>query len=81
MSNIFGSEAESPRPQTDRDRAFNDTRVLSIRKWCEVNDFSFDTGKRLIKAGKGPVITQISDRRIGITVANNRAWQKSRERV
>jgi hypothetical protein len=81
MSNIFGSEAESPRPQTDRDRALDDMRVLSIRKWCEVNGFSFDTGKRLIKGGKGPVITQISDRRIGVTLANNRAWQASRERV
>jgi hypothetical protein len=39
------------------------------------------TGKRLIKAGKGPKITQISDRRIGITVANNRRWQQSRERA
>ena len=74
-------EAESPRPQTDRDRALDDMRVLSIRKWCEVNGFSFDTGKRLIKRGQGPKITQISDRRIGITVAANREWQKSRERA
>ena len=81
MSNIFGSEAESPRPQTDRDRAFNDTRVLSIRQWCDLNGFSFDTGRRLIKRGQGPKITQISDRRIGITVGNNREWQKSRERA
>ncbi len=36
--------------------------------------------RRLIKAGKSPKITQISDRRIGITVGNNRAWQQSRER-
>jgi hypothetical protein len=81
MSNIFGSEAESPRPQTDRDRALDDMRVLSIAQWCKLNGFSFDTGKRLRKAGKGPVFTQISDRRIGVTVANNRAWQRSRERV
>jgi hypothetical protein len=32
----------------------------------------------LRKAGKGPVFTQISDRRIGVTVRNNRAWQESR---
>ena len=38
------------------------------------------TTKRLIKAGKGPKITQISDRRIGVTVANNRKWQAARER-
>jgi predicted site-specific integrase-resolvase len=74
-------EAESPRHQTDSDRALDDMRVLSIAQWCRLNGFSFDTGKRLIKRGQGPVITQISDRRIGVTVANNRAWQRSRERV
>jgi predicted site-specific integrase-resolvase len=54
---------------------------MTIGQWCEVNGFSIWTGKRLIKAGKGPKITQISDRRIGITVANNRRWQQSRERA
>jgi len=74
-------EAEYPRPQTDRDRALDDQRVMTIAQWCEVNGFSPWTGKRLIKAGKGPKITQISDRRIGITVANNRRWQQARERA
>lgn len=55
--------------------------MLTIAQWCEVNGFSLDTGRRLIKAGKGPVITQISDRRIGVTVGNNRRWQQSRERA
>jgi hypothetical protein len=64
-----------------RDRAFDDQRVMTIGQWCEINGFSIWTGQRLLKAGKGPVITQISDRRIGITVANNRAWQKARERT
>jgi len=72
-------------PARDREielaRAFNDDRVMSLRQWCEVNGFSWDTGRRLLKAGKGPVITQISDRRIGITVGNNRKWQASRERA
>jgi hypothetical protein len=59
----------------------DDDRVLTKRQWCELNGFSSWTGERLLKSGKGPVITQISDRRVGITVANNRAWQKSRERA
>lgn len=54
---------------------------MTLRQWCEVNGFSWATGLRLIKAGKGPVITQISDRRIGVTVANNGKWQAARERA
>jgi hypothetical protein len=74
-------EAERQRRQQERDRAVDDQRVLTIAQWCEVNGFSLDTGRRLIKAGKGPVITQISDRRIGVTIGNNRHWQQSRERA
>jgi hypothetical protein len=74
-------EAERRRLQTDRDRALDDQRVMTLRQWCEVNGFSWATGLRLIKAGKGPVITQISDRRIGVTVANNGKWQAARERA
>ena len=74
-------EAERQRHQQERDRSVDDQRVLTIAQWCEVNGFSLDTGRRLIKAGKGPVITQISDRRIGVTVGNNRRWQQSRERA
>lgn len=59
-------------------RALDDQRVMTIAQWAEVNGFSVWTGQRLIKAGKGPIVTQISDRRIGITVRNNRAWQESR---
>jgi predicted site-specific integrase-resolvase len=74
-------EAEQQRRQHERDRALDDQRVMTLRQWCEVNGFSWDTGRRLIKAGKGPKITQISDRRIGITIGANRVWQQSRERA
>jgi hypothetical protein len=75
-------EAERRRRQAEeRDRALDDQRVMTLRQWCEVNGFSWDTGRRLIKAGKGPIITQISDRRIGVTIGNNRRWQQSRERA
>ena len=61
--------------QSARDRALDDDWVMPFSLWCEVNNFSPATGRRLRKAGKGPVFTQISDRRIGVTVRNNRAWQ------
>ena len=66
---------------SDRDelaRALDDQRVMTIAQWAKVNGFSVWTGQRLIKAGKGPVVTQVSDRRVGITVRSNRVWQESR---
>ena len=74
-------EAEQQLHRSERDRALDDQRVMTLRQWCEVNGFSWATGLRLIKAGKGPKITQISDRRIGITVRANREWQQARERA
>lgn len=58
----------------------DDHRVLSFRQWCMLNSFSLSTGRRIINAGNGPVITQLSPRRIGVTIRNNRAWQESRAR-
>jgi predicted DNA-binding transcriptional regulator AlpA len=55
-------------------------RVLSFRHWCEINNFSKATGHRLIKAGDGPPILQLSKRRIGIRESDNAAWQSSRAR-
>jgi hypothetical protein len=67
--------------QIELARALDDQRVMTFAQWCRVNGFSLKTGRRLIAAGKGPVVTQTSDRRIGITVGNNRRWQAARERT
>ena len=72
-------EAEQHR-RSERDRALDDQRVMTFAQWCEVNGFSLDTGRRLIKRGEGPKIVQLSPRRIGITVRANREWQNSRVR-
>jgi hypothetical protein len=74
-------ELEQQRRRDERDRALDDQRIMTFAQWCEVNGFSLDTGRRLRKAGKGPIFTQVSDRRIGVTVANNRKWQAARERA
>jgi hypothetical protein len=74
-------EAERRRRQSERDRAQpDDYRVLSFNQWCDLNGFSKATGRRIINAGTGPVITQLSPRRIGVTLGNNRRWQASRAR-
>jgi hypothetical protein len=74
-------EAERRRRQSERDRANpDDDRVISFRRWCEINGFSEATGRRIINAGNGPVFLQLSPRRIGVTIAANRVWQESRAR-
>jgi predicted DNA-binding transcriptional regulator AlpA len=56
----------------------DDDRVLSFKQWCEINGFSRSTGQRIISAGNGPRFIQLSEKRIGVTVAENRRWQASR---
>jgi predicted DNA-binding transcriptional regulator AlpA len=56
----------------------DDDRVLSFKQWCEINGFSRSTGQRLISAGNGPRFIQLSEKRIGVTVGENRRWQESR---
>jgi hypothetical protein len=55
-------------------------RVLTFAEWCALNKIGPRTGRRIIRSGTGPVVTQLSERRIGITVGNNRRWQESRAR-
>jgi len=59
----------------------NADQVLSFKQWCALNNISKRTGLRIIKRPGGPVVTRLSERRLGITIANNRAWQQSRERA
>ncbi len=71
---------QDERHQLRRQQSFeqNPWRVLTIADWCELNNFSLPTGRRIIKSGNGPVITQLSPRRIGITIGANADWQAHR---
>jgi hypothetical protein len=55
-----------------------DDRVMSFDDWCKVNSFSRSTGQRLVAGGEGPAFIQLSARRKGVTVGENRRWQASR---
>jgi predicted DNA-binding transcriptional regulator AlpA len=57
----------------------HDDRVLTIRQWCQLNSFSKSTGERMLKSGKGPKVTHLSTRRLGIRVGDNRRWQEARQ--
>jgi hypothetical protein len=58
-----------------------DDRCLSFAQWCTLNGIGQRTGRRILKSGHGPAVTQLSEKRIGITVRANREWQQSRERA
>jgi hypothetical protein len=55
-----------------------DDRVMTFGQWCELNSFSRKTGERIVAAGNGPNFIKLSERRKGVTVAENRRWQQSR---
>ena len=67
-------------PAADRELGLNHFRVMSFAQWCALNGISPATGRRLLRSGRGPIVTRLSDRRIGITVGNNRRWQEARAR-
>ena len=58
-----------------------DSQVLTFDEWCRLNRFSKRTGRRILNSGNGPIVTQLSARRIGVTVANDRIWKSRRERT
>jgi hypothetical protein len=54
-------------------------RVMSFREWCERNSLSAATGRRLLTSGRGPIVTRLSERRLGIRERNNLEWLKACE--
>jgi hypothetical protein len=63
------------------DPALDDERLLSFTDWCRLNSLSEDTGRRLLRSGQGPRVIRLSKRRLGISIADNRAWRAARERT
>jgi hypothetical protein len=58
----------------------NDNQCMTFREWCRLCRFSERTGRRIIKSGNGPVVTQLGEKRMGITVGANKRWQEARAR-
>jgi predicted DNA-binding transcriptional regulator AlpA len=56
-------------------------RVMSLREWCELNNLSVATGRRIIAAGEGPKVMQLGERRVGVREDHNIEWQESRIRT
>lgn len=63
-----------------RTRAQAASRVLSVKQFAAFNNVSYATALRMIKAGIGPVVIEISPGRIGVTERANAEWQAARTR-
>jgi hypothetical protein len=61
--------------------ARDDDYVLTFPEWCSLNRIGTRSGRRILSGPDGPVVTQLSTHRIGITRRANREWQTSRARA
>jgi hypothetical protein len=77
-------EAERRRRQHNQyaadQRLPDDDEVLTFAEWCRLNKVSPRTGRRILASPNSPIVTQLSDKRFGITRGNNRRWQAARAR-
>lgn len=61
--------------------AQDDDCVLTFLEWCALNRIGERGGRRILAGPDGPVVTQLTDHRIGITRRANREWQQRRARA
>jgi hypothetical protein len=54
--------------------ATDEDAILTFLEWCALNGLSERQGRRVLARGGGPVITQLSPKRIGISRRHNREW-------
>jgi len=66
------------RQRAASERQRDDMRVIRWKDWYESKGISKATAARLRKAGKGPKITQVGERALGVTVAADREWTEAR---
>ncbi len=59
----------------------DELKVLTLHEWAALNTLSFQTAKRILAEGHGPKTVQLSARRIGVRMIDNRIWQEERLRA
>jgi len=55
-------------------RALGTDYVMRFDVWCKLAGISLSTGKRRVKAGKGPRITWMAPHRKGVRVSHHHEW-------
>ncbi len=58
----------------------DDDQVVTLKAWAELNAISLRTARRLLAEGNGPAIVQLTSRRIGVRLRDNKEWQWARLR-
>jgi predicted DNA-binding transcriptional regulator AlpA len=58
----------------------DDLRCITVEQFAKLVGFSVMTARRLLQAGEGPPVVQLSARRVGIRVRDLAAWQEARVR-
>jgi hypothetical protein len=53
-------------------------RVSPFETWCKRVSLSVPTGRRLVAMGRGPRITRLSERRIGVRERDHLEWLEAR---
>jgi predicted DNA-binding transcriptional regulator AlpA len=55
-----------------------DDRVLTLSEFVKIAGISLVTLRRMIAAHDGPIVTKLSERRLGIRVRHAREWLDAR---
>ena len=69
---------ETERRQLRRQHADDSNLVYTFKEWCAINNISARTGARILAGPNPPIVTRLSEKKIGITRANNAQWVQSR---
>ena len=52
--------------------------VLPIRAWATLASIGYSTAKKLLAAGRGPKVTYLTSKRVGIRMSEHQKWLTSR---
>jgi predicted DNA-binding transcriptional regulator AlpA len=80
MSNSVAAQSKRGSKPHNNLLSQDDLRCMTVPQWAELCGFSTMTGKRLLRAGKGPRLIQLSTKRVGVRVIDAKQWLESRAR-
>lgn len=55
--------------------------VLTVPQWAGLVGIGYSTAKDLIHKGKGPKVTRLSAKRVGVRVSHHHEWLNSRRDI
>jgi hypothetical protein len=73
-------KARAAQKQLRQRLAEDDDAVLTLVEWAALNGISLRVARSIIASDKGPVITRLSARRLGVSRKAHREWLETRAR-